>query len=358
MDQIRKPPHYLCVLLIYSLALALVSLIVIGLGLRDSLLYLLTVPIVLSVFFYGRRVYLTMSILLIIVAVWVTSLVSCNFQASLTNIASSALSIFVVTEAIHRLVAARQLAEERLRQSTIELEIRNAELDAFAQTVAHDLQNPLGVIVGFVEVLEEDYATLPIAELQNYLQTVAQTGRKMSNIINELLLLSSVRGMGTIERQPLDMQNIVTEALQRLAGVIEENQAEISLPESWPEAWGYAPWIEEVWVNYVSNALKYGGQPPHMELGAETRPLTALSHEVRFWVRDNGAGLTPDEQERLFIPFTRLKQVQCVEGHGLGLSIVQRIISKSGGQVGVESEKGAGSTFYFTLPGIEGNRVT
>jgi signal transduction histidine kinase len=109
---------------------------------------------------------------------------------------------------------------------------------------------------------------------------------------------------------------------------------------------GYAPWIGEVWINYISNALKYGGQPPHIELGTSIQ----IDNTVRFWVRDDGPGLTPEVQARLFVPFTQLKQIQ-TEGHGLGLSIVQRIIEKLGGRVGLESGPGKGSLFFFTLPG-------
>jgi len=103
--------------------------------------------------------------------------------------------------------------------------------------------------------------------------------------------------------------------------------------------------VEEVWVNYLSNALKYGGQPPRVELGAEQK-----DEMVKFWMRDNGNGIAPEEQARLFTLFTRL-EVRA-KGHGLGLSIVQRIVEKLGGQVGVESDgvPGHGSLFCFTLP--------
>ncbi len=123
---------------------------------------------------------------------------------------------------------------------------------------------------------------------------------------------------------------------------------EISLPDTWPVALGYAPWIEEVWANYMSNAIKYGGQPPRLELGA-TRQVDDM---IRFWVRDNGPGLTPEDQEALFTPFTRLDQVRAT-GHGLGLSIARRIVENLDGQVGVESEPDQGSLFYFTLPGVD-----
>jgi signal transduction histidine kinase len=103
--------------------------------------------------------------------------------------------------------------------------------------------------------------------------------------------------------------------------------------------------VEEVWVNYISNAIKYGGRPPRVQLGATVQSNGMVS----FWVRDNGPGIAPEDQRQLFIPFTKLHQVQ-IEGHGLGLSIVQRIVERLGGEVGIESEVGQGSTFFFALP--------
>src|SRR5206468_1582865 len=119
--------------------------------------------------------------------------------------------------------------------------------------------------------------------------------------------------------------------------------------EKWPTASGYAPWVEEVWTNYISNAIKYGGNPPRVELGADVDP----DHMIRFWVRDNGAGLAPEQQSQLFKMYSRLGETR-IQGHGLGLSIVQRIVEKLGGQVGVESIPGQGSTFSFTLPLYKG----
>jgi len=253
---------------------------------------------------------------------------------------------------------------EALHQYTTELEARNEELDAYAHTVAHDLKAPLALIVGFAQVLDEDYTALPDEVMRRYLRRMAQGGRKMSNIIDELLLLTEMRKM-EVKMRPLDMASIVAEAHQRLAHQIEASQAEIVLPETWPVVLGYGPWVEEVWANYLSNALKYGGQPPRVELGFDepasqridgpTEPVLSAAEGlaevsmVRFWIRDNGPGLTPEEQARLFTPFTRLDQVR-VKGHGLGLSIVGRIVEKLGGEVGVESGVGQGSTFTFTLP--------
>jgi len=243
-----------------------------------------------------------------------------------------------------------------LRHLNAELQARNEELGAFAHTVAHDLKGPLSIIVGFAEVLREEYSMISEEKHLHYLQKMARSGRKMSNIIDELLVLAGVRQM-EVKMGSLDMASIVTDAWQRLAQMVEEYQAEIILPATWPVALGYAPWIEEVWVNYLSNAIKYGGRPPRVELGADhpfTSPLQAGGIEggtVRFWVRDNGAGIPLENQKQLFTPFVRLNQVH-VKGYGLGLSIVRRIVEKLGGQVGVESKVGRGSTFYFTLPAV------
>ena len=120
----------------------------------------------------------------------------------------------------------------------------------------------------------------------------------------------------------------------------------IERPNSWPEAYGHAPWIIEVWVNFISNAVKYAGTKPRITLGAE-RSGDGLS--ARFWVQDYGPGINEEAQRAMFVPFTRITTVRAV-GHGLGLSIVRRIVEKLGGKVGVDSTLGKGAKFWFELP--------
>ncbi len=230
-----------------------------------------------------------------------------------------------------------------LRNLNKELHASNEELDAFAHTVAHDLQSPLGLIMGFSEMLLLNYNEYPPDQHKSILRKIVRTSKKMSNIVEELLLLASVRQMD-VELEPLNMAEILKEVQQRLSEEVKENRAKITLPESWPVALGYAPWLEEVWYNYLSNGLKYGGDPPHLELGG----ITEANGMLCFYVQDNGVGITAVEQEKLFTPFTKLSQVR-VEGHGLGLSIVRRIIERLGGSVGIDSEQGKGSRFWFTL---------
>jgi signal transduction histidine kinase len=266
---------------------------------------------------------------------------------------SSERALIQSNRELQREIAEREQIEEALRQYTAQLEARNEELDAFARMVAHDLDGPLAHMVGFAEALREGLTELPDEEVRRHLQTISRSGRKMSRIIKELLLLASVRQMDDITLTPLGMASIVTEAQNRLTDLIEKRQAEIILPDedAWPVALGYAPWIEEVWYNYLSNALNHGGQPPYIELGAEEYLDDAASLMVRFWVRDEGPGLASEQQARLFRPFTRIEShSQRVRGYGLGLSIVQRIVERLGGRVGVESEVGRGSLFWFTLP--------
>ena len=241
----------------------------------------------------------------------------------------------------------------QLEERTTELEKRNMELDAFAHTVAHDLKSPLGNIISLIDILDETCPTNspPSAQWLKRFQSVQQNGQQAINIIDALLLLAGVSRTGQVEMLPLNMSRIINKVMeQRLVYMIEEYQGEINKSTAWPVAQGYAPWVEEIWINYISNGLKYGGQPPHLELGAEKLD----SGMIRFWIRDNGKGLTPDEQTQLFTPFTRLHQTR-VEGHGLGLSIVQQIAETLGGQVGVESELNQGSLFFFTLPEAEPN---
>jgi signal transduction histidine kinase len=183
----------------------------------------------------------------------------------------------------------------------------------------------------------------------------------MDAVVDELLRFAWV---GEVDRdllEPLDMASILDKVGQRLAAVMDEHQAQVVQPAAWPTAVGYGPWVEEVWSNYVSNAILYGcrphgGVPPRVEVGADPLPAPGDADRptIRFWVRDNGPGLAPEDQARLFAEFQQLSNGHGA-GHGLGLSIVRRIVEKLGGEVGVESAPGQGSLFYFTLPAANGH---
>ncbi|MCB0163814.1 MAG: PAS domain-containing sensor histidine kinase [Anaerolineae bacterium] len=228
------------------------------------------------------------------------------------------------------------------KQLEAALKLRNEELDTFARTVAHDLKASLTALIGYSEVLADTHKTLSVVEQEEYITALARNGRRMSNIIDEMLVFASIRKEDVVQ-QSLRMDIIVANTIQRLNYMIKAYKATITLPEQFQSAIGYALWVEEVWYNYLTNAIKYGGNPPIIEIGCELQ-----KDKVKFWVRDNGAGLTPDEQLKLFEPFTQL-QPQRFDGHGLGLSIVKKIVEKLNGRVEVESKVGQGSVFSFYL---------
>jgi signal transduction histidine kinase len=240
--------------------------------------------------------------------------------------------------------------QRQLQTRTIELEQRNLQLDAFARTVSHDLKNPLNTVIGYSDELVEIYTEDKKFDDDSVeqLKLVAQAGHKMESIINALLLLAKTSKSIEIEMQPLNMTDILAQVKQQLTYILSGCQAQIIQSNTFPTAKGYAPWVEEIWANYISNAIKYGGSPPRLELGANVQD----DGMIRFWVHDNGEGLSPEAQAKLFTPFTRLHQERG-EGQGLGLSIVQQIAEKLGGKVGVDRYNGQGSTFYFTLPAVE-----
>lgn len=243
------------------------------------------------------------------------------------------------------LLLLRDITERK--KAEFEREQLIADLNAYAHSVAHDLKNPLSISVGFASLLLDEFDDATPTAQRELVEHILRINWKMTDIVNALLMLASVRQFSDIPTQPLAMESIVQEVVARLAATIDEAQAEVTIlaEEPWPIAMGYRPWLEEVWANYISNALKYGGIPPRIEIGATTRD----NGMVKFWVKDNGQGLTAEEQTRLFTQFTRLDETRA-EGHGIGLSIVKRIVEKLDGQVSVASIVGEGSVFGFTLP--------
>lgn len=246
---------------------------------------------------------------------------------------------------VYRVVGFASDVTTRKRQEE-EREQLILDLRAFGHTVAHDLKNPVNTILTSAEIVQQ--LTESQAEAQRFVGHILDKGRAIYRIINALMLLGGVRD-AEFDTEALDMTLLVQRALQRLRLEIENRGAIIEIVAGgWHPILGYEPWVEEIWVNYVLNALQYGGSPPILRIGAETDPINP--DHIRFYVHDNGHGLSPSEIARLFAPFTRLNERST--GHGLGLSIVKRIIEKLGGRVGVVSEVGQGSKFTFSLPAM------
>ena len=294
----------------------------------------------------------------------------------------SRLKNITLQEEIRQRQAAQLELEETNRQLQDEIHEKEqliADLNAFSHMVAHDLKNPLTNIAISAGLVKYEFERLAVPADQKgsseNLDRIVWMVSKMNRIINELLVLASVRDE-EIYAEPLNMEQIVSDVERRLNYLFQETKASLNKTQSWPAALGHAPWVEEIWANYISNAIQYGGCPPCLEIGAEIldspvdlpvmdedgeEPILVPTAMVRFWVRDHGDGIPPDQQEFVFSPFgaRRLHTAQgdaptrrSSNGHGLGLSIVRRIVEKLDGRVGIEStgKPGEGSLFYFTLP--------
>ena len=233
--------------------------------------------------------------------------------------------------------------QKELLSKSEDLAQKNAELEAYAHTIAHSLKTPLAAASRFLEILDKFKSDGLTAEQRHLVQQAFSALAMTGDAVDALLLLSTV-ARRSVELHPLEMGALVDQALNQLADLQARTHASLKLPDAWPPASGYAPWVGEVWLNLLSNALKYGGSPPSIELGG-----TPEGSHVRFWVRDNGQTLSAQERKRVFIPFTRLHQERAA-GHGLGLATVQRIISSLGGKVGVSAGAQGGNEFFFELP--------
>jgi signal transduction histidine kinase/Tfp pilus assembly protein PilF len=255
-----------------------------------------------------------------------------------------------VLQAIYQVEGARMesnLAKIRAEALLQEIEQRDeiiTSLDSFAHQVAHDLKNPLNIVQNYAIMLQGDlmHANMPVQS--QMLDTVVEEVQRMTSIINTMLQIARLRHED-VQPEPVDMSGIVRAALKRIKPMAAQYNAEISIETPLPMAMGIAAWLEEVWFNYLSNAMKYGGIPPRIRIGA-----TDEGDQIRFWVNDNGNGISPNDFDKVFTEFKRLGAAD-VEGHGVGLSIVKTIVEKLNGKVGVQSTAlpGEGATFSFSL---------
>jgi len=220
------------------------------------------------------------------------------------------------------------------------------ELDAYARTVAHDLKNPLNAILGHAHLLTEACEAQDDPDLCLSLDGIKAGAMHMNDIVESLLLLASVRNVESVNSETINMKGLLQSTLNRLESNINKKKAIIKIADNLPKAKGVDLWIEEVWANLISNAIKYGGDSPEIEISAVEQ-----GNMVFYYIKDHGIGLSGEQQDEVFSEFTRMHQHKSeIAGHGLGLSIVKRVVEKLGGEVGVDSTPGEGSVFSFSLP--------
>jgi light-regulated signal transduction histidine kinase (bacteriophytochrome) len=225
-----------------------------------------------------------------------------------------------------------------------EMKIIRKELEAFSHTISHDMRAPLRAIKGYATILEEDYAELLGKEGRSVLDIINKNALRMDGFIDDLLRFSKL-GKEKIVLNEIDVRKEVSTILNDLRASSQRN-ADIILHDL-PPILADQNMFVQVWTNLLSNAFKFTAkvEKPKIEIGCRTGET-----EVTYYVRDNGVGFDMKYADRLFGVFQRLHKASEFEGTGVGLSIVQRIISKHGGRVWAEGEINEGATFYFAMP--------
>lgn len=237
---------------------------------------------------------------------------------------------------------------ETLKKEADQLARANLDLDFFARAVAHDLKNPLTGVVGLLNVMKLDCQDRPTTHegIRADVEELLSTTHQMTRIIDSLLMLAGVRHTAPVNVEPVELSAVVDRVRHILRREINGAGATVLWAANWPRVTAVAPWVEAVLTNYLSNAIKYGGDPPEIEVG------TTETNDgfVTVWVSDNGTGVAPRDRNSLFEEFYRAKK-DGKAGFGIGLSIAERIVRRLGGTVGVDTREAGGSVFWFTLPG-------
>ena len=237
-------------------------------------------------------------------------------------------------------------AEDALRQERDELKSRAKELENFAYTVSHDLKAPLLNLGGYSSLLMKKYSDRLDDKGRHYLDVLQRNVTRMEEFIEDLLELSRIgRVLG--EQENADMESIIRQTLDDLKGRIREKNVKVTVMESFPATYVDGERIKQVFINLTDNAIKFLGDrsDPELEIGYDDYD----ENHYQFFVRDNGIGIDKENYEKIFQEFHRLHDIE-TEGTGIGLAIVKKIIETHKCKIWLDSKKGEGSTFYFTLP--------
>lgn len=271
-------------------------------------------------------------------------------QVSIAREVAAQMAIAIAQAQLHERIQ-RQAAEleQRVQERTRELEVANQELDAFSYSISHDLRAPLRAMQGFTEALLEDYGGRLDAAGKDYAQRVVAASRRMDLLIQDLLAYSRL-SRTELPLETVSVETVVDEVCAQMATELKSRGAEIGIDRPLARVMAHRAVFGQVLTNLLSNAVKFVGPTtaPRIRIRTDVR-----GDWVRLWVEDNGIGIPPEHQERIFRAFERLHGVEQYPGTGIGLAIVQRGIARLGGRVGVESAPAEGSRFWVELKSAE-----
>lgn len=271
----------------------------------------------------------------------------------------------------------RKQSEEALARKAEELARSNAELEQFAYTASHDLQEPLRMVISYVQLLEKRYKDKLDSDANEFISFAVEGAKRMKNLIDGMLSFSRLGLPQKSANQSIDCNMVLESVLENLKFSIRETSAKVT-HDPLPTVRGNATQLTQLFQNLISNAIKFrSNKPPGIHISASSfadsqistrrnKPprenpksnLSRYSREIQnpksqgwlFSVTDNGIGLEPEYSKRIFRIFQRLHARSEYSGTGIGLAICKKIVTQLGGRIWVESKPGKGSTFYFTIP--------
>ncbi|HUE97027.1 MAG TPA: PAS domain S-box protein [Longimicrobiaceae bacterium] len=262
-------------------------------------------------------------------------------EASISQLTVGSTRVFT---AVLRDVTERRRSEEALAANARELERSNAELEQFAYVASHDLQEPLRMVASYTQLLARRYRGQLDEDADEFIGYAVDGVTRMQALISDLLAYSRV-GRREVEPAAVPMNALLDRVLLSLGPSIEEKGAVVTR-DPLPSVSGDQTQLEQLLQNLIANAIKFHGEkPPRVHVSA-----TADGDEWTFSVRDEGIGIDPQFQERIFVIFQRLHSRNEYPGTGIGLAICRKIVERQGGRMWLESAPGKGSTFFFTLP--------
>jgi len=238
----------------------------------------------------------------------------------------------------------QQSLNDRLAETVAELKRSNKELEQFAYVASHDLQEPLRMVISYVNLLERRYKGKLDADADDFIGFATDGALRMHTLINDLLEFSRV-GTKVKPFKVLETKDILTQVLSDLRLVVRESGAEVTR-DTLPRVMADSSQLKQLFQNLISNAIKFRGEaPPRIHITAEEK-----NGECVFSVRDNGIGIAAEYHDRIFVIFQRLHGRTDYSGNGIGLAVCKKIVERHGGRIWMESREGVGTTFYFTIP--------